>query len=75
MRRYSSEGPVKDSPPNTQRIHEFIVAWERRDLEAILVAMSEDVLYENVGLSLSGQAARCPYRSWTDSLSTTVASS
>jgi limonene-1,2-epoxide hydrolase len=38
---------------NTQRIHEFIAAWERRDLEAILVAMSEDVLYENVGLSLS----------------------
>ena len=38
---------------NTQRIHAFIAAWERRDIEAILVAMSEDVLYENVGLSLS----------------------
>jgi limonene-1,2-epoxide hydrolase len=38
-------------PSNTERVLEFFAAWERRDLDAIVAAMSENVLYENFGLS------------------------
>lgn len=31
-----------------QIIRDFCAAWDRRDLDAILAAMSEDVVYQNV---------------------------
>lgn len=33
---------------NTERVHAFIAAWERRDVEAILAAMTPDAVYHNI---------------------------
>ena len=36
---------------NSDRVRDFIAAWERRDLEDILARMTPDATYLNVGLS------------------------
>jgi limonene-1,2-epoxide hydrolase len=36
---------------NSDRVRAFIAAWEARDLEAILSAMTRDAVYLNVGLA------------------------
>lgn len=36
---------------NSDRVRDFIAAWEARDLEAILSRMTSDAVYLNVGLS------------------------
>jgi limonene-1,2-epoxide hydrolase len=50
------EQVLKKGPPmhgNTERVLAFFAAWERRDLDAIVAAMSDNVLYENFGFSAS----------------------
>jgi limonene-1,2-epoxide hydrolase len=38
---------------NSQRVRDFIAAWEARDIEAIVTRMTQDAVYVNVGLSQS----------------------
>ena len=38
---------------NLDRFRAFVVCWERRDTDAVMAAMAEDIVYANVGLSLS----------------------
>lgn len=38
---------------NLERFQAFVAAWERRDTDAVMAAMAQGVVYENVGLSLT----------------------